>query len=162
MNSFSEMPADSRVWVYQSSREFEQHEVERITEEANKFTASWASHEVPLKAAFELRHKHFLIFMVDEKQCSASGCSIDKSVHFVKNVEMEYQVRLFDRMSVAYAKEGKIYICNYTSLETLFESGEIDGDTIVYNNMVSDKFGLENNWEIPIKESWHTKSLENA
>ena len=47
----------------------------------------------------------FLVVFVDEKIAQASGCSIDKSVHFVKQLEDEFHINFFDRTLIAY-KEG--------------------------------------------------------
>jgi hypothetical protein len=36
----------------------------------------------------------------------------------------------------------------------------VSDKTIVFNNLINIKEELENNWEIPITESWHNRFLK--
>ena len=47
-----------------------------------------------------LYKNRFLILAVDESQASASGCSIDSSVKFVKAMESELGTDFFNRMNL--------------------------------------------------------------
>src|SRR3954470_21026295 len=98
----SELPAHSRIWIYQTNRQLTDEETNSISEKTKKFLESWTAHDNALKAGFEIRYNRFLILMIDEKVAGASGCSIDKSVHFIQSLEKDYQVDFFDRMSFAF------------------------------------------------------------
>ena len=37
--------------------------------------------------------------------------------------------------------------------------GEVTTNTIVYNNTITTKEDLDNNWEVAAKESWHNQLL---
>jgi hypothetical protein len=100
--TMTNLSPDSRVWIYQADRTLSGEEAEKITSEANTFVQDWSSHNRALKAKAELLHDRFLVLMVDESQAGASGCSIDKSVHFVEKVGSDFKVNFFNRMLFSY------------------------------------------------------------
>ena len=149
------LPAHSRIWIYQCSRELSNDEAEAIGAGTQQFLENWTSHNQALKASYELRYNRFLILMIDEKVAGAGGCSIDKSVHFVQALEKQYKVSFFDRLSFAYKIKDRVEVVSRPQFEDLISRGILNDDTIVFNNLVSTTKELESGWEIPLKESWH-------
>lgn len=160
MTHYSEMTADSRVWVYQSNREFSPVEIAEIRKKGELFVHEWTAHKQALKACFDVFYNWFIVLIVDEEQAKASGCSIDKSITFIKELEKEYQINLMDRLNICYIKNEKVTSCHISEFEPLIEKGEINGNTFVFNNLVRTKEDLECNWRIPLKESWHKKFVD--
>lgn len=160
MNSINNMPPDARVWVYQSNRALSDAEVTAIQHEGENFIAGWSAHGAALKASFEIRHNRFVIIAVDEKQALASGCSIDKSVHFIKALEQKFNLNFFDRMQVAYRKGNEILACSLNEFEKLAAQKQVDENTIVFNNMVTNKTAFDKEWEIPLKQGWQSRVLK--
>ena len=156
---YQQMSPDSRVWIYQSNRIFSEAESKEIQAKLNDFTASWAAHEKALTACASVIYERFLIILVDEQNHSASGCSIDASVHFIKGIQQEYQVSLFNRLLIAYQADDEIKTIDMAGFKNLAASGEITADTLVFNNMISKKKELENKWLVPVTESWHKQLL---
>jgi hypothetical protein len=146
---------NSRVWIYQADRILQAEEAAAIQQQLNTFTASWEAHGKSLAAIGEIRYNRFIILAVNEEQAGATGCSIDKSVALMKNIEQQYGINLFDRMQIAYQDGGEIKTCSKTDFKTLIASGEVDENTLVFNNLIQTHQELENNWEIPLKQSWH-------
>ena len=157
--TIQQMPPDARVWVYQSNRLLSDAEVSTITKAGADFIASWSAHGAALKASFDVLYNRFIVIAVDEKQALASGCSIDKSVRFVKELEQQFNLNLFDRMQVAYRKDDKIAACSLNEFEKLAAAHQVDENTIVFNNMVTTKAAFEKEWEVPVKESWQKRVL---
>jgi hypothetical protein len=147
----------SRVWIYQSDRELYDEQVKELQEILNNFTAEWTAHNHQLKAKAEIRYNRFLILVVDESQAGASGCSIDKSVNFMKKIEQQFGIHLFDRFNLAYREGEKVLSTPRHNFEELLKSGKINTDTIVFNNLVQDLQQLETKWEVPFKNSWHAQ-----
>ena len=145
----------SRVWVYQADKELTDIQASELRILLNKFAAEWTAHNNQLKAKAEVRYNRFLILIVDENQAGASGCSIDKSVNFMKQVEQQYGINLFDRFNMAYREGEKVLSAPREEFEELLRSGKINSQTIVFNNLVQDLQQLENKWEVPFKDSWH-------
>ena len=157
---FTSMPSHSRVWVYQSDREFTADEIKKIEASLNSFLDNWTAHDKALLASSEIRYNRFIIVMIDEKQAAATGCSIDKSIHFVQQLEKEMNLSLMNRMLFAYKEGEKVLVLKRDAFEEKYEKGEINAETIVFNNLVQSKAELDSKWEIPLKDSWHKALLE--
>jgi hypothetical protein len=149
------MPGDSIVWIYQSSREFTPDEEMKISSLIKNFTESWTAHDVGLRASFEIRYHLFIILMIDGKHASASGCSIDKSIHLIRKIENDFSVSLLDRQLFALKKGNNIQVLHRNKFDEMKESGMITSDTIVFNNLVQTREELKTKWELPFRESWH-------
>ena len=145
----------SRVWIYQADRALNPDEVEQVQQKLNRFTSQWLAHGHELLAYSEIRYNQFIILSVDEQQAGATGCSIDKSVKLMLELEKEYNINLFDRFQLAYRDGDKIETINREDFQNLIHAGKIGAETIVFNNLVSTRKALETNWEIQMKDSWH-------
>jgi hypothetical protein len=152
---------NSRVWVYQVNRKLSDNEVEEIKVLLNNFTTGWTAHNNQLKAKAEIRYNRFLILIVDENQAGASGCSIDKSVHFMQQLETKFNNNLFDRFNLAYREGNEILSAPRHDFEELLKQGSINTNTIVFNNMVQNLTELNSKWEVPFKDSWHIQLFGN-
>ena len=146
---------NSRVWVYQSDKQLNDADVIKLQIMLDNFTTSWTAHNNQLKAKAEIRYNRFIILIVDESQAGASGCSIDKSVRFMKDIEEQFGINLFDRFNLAYRSDEQIISVPRHTFEELISNKTIDANTIVFNNMVQNLTELENKWEVPFKDSWH-------
>ncbi|MFC3196366.1 ABC transporter ATPase [Parapedobacter deserti] len=146
-----------RVWIYQADRELTVAEGKQILDKLERFTSQWKAHGTPLSAKAEVRYDRFVILMVDDAVAPPSGCSIDKSVHLLKEIEAETGLNLFDRMQVAYRGPEGIKVVSRNEFERLIASGEVTEDTIVFNNLVASYPELESHWEVPLRESWHAR-----
>jgi len=159
MYSYSDLPFDARVWIYQSNRKLSKNEISDITRKGREFIQNWTSHGSSLKAAIELFYDHFVVVFVDEKQAAASGCSIDKSFQFIKELEVDYEIILLDRTIVAYRENDEIISCRIDEFEKLIKQGEVDENTIVFNNLVDTRKDFDTRWEVLLKDSWHRHLL---
>jgi hypothetical protein len=159
METIKNMPENARVWVYQSNRLLSEAEVSEAKQAGIHFLTDWSAHGASLKASFDILYNRFIVIAVDEQQAMASGCSIDKSVKFVKELEGQFGLNLFDRLQVAYRKENEILVSHLSEFEKLAQQGVINELTIVFNNMVSTKAAFDKEWEVPVKESWQKRVL---
>lgn len=148
---------DSRIWIYQSNRVFNEAEVAHIQQKLNEFTSQWLAHGHKLAALGEVRFNQFIILSVDEMQAGATGCSIDKSVKLIQEIEQKLSLNLFDRFRIAYRDGEDIISCNRQEFEELIKAGKVNEQTLVFNNLISTRKELETNWQVPLKSSWHSK-----
>ena len=143
-----------KVWIYQGNRNLTETEVENIRREGEEFVEKWAAHKKALTATFDVLYSRFLVIKVDESLVSASGCSIDESVRFVKALEAKYNLSLFDRMQMAYLADGEtIESATLQEISNLFKSGKLKDDTLVFNNLVQDSIQMNQSWKIPFAQS---------
>lgn len=157
---YNTLPENSRVWIYQSDREFSQEEKEIITEEAGKFIEAWTRHGDHLKGGFEIKYNQFLILAVDESFANVSGCSIDASVRFVQKLENVISADLMNKLNVSFKEEQNINIVSLSAFQNFVKAEKITSETIVFNNMVQTKGELRKRWEVPAKDSWHQRFLD--
>jgi len=146
---------NSRVWVYQSDKQLNDADVIKLQIMLDNFTTGWTAHNNQLKAKAEIRYNRFIVLIVDENQAGASGCSIDKSVRFMKDIEQQFGINLFDRFNLAYRSDEEILSVPRHTFEGLISNKTIGTNTIVFNNMVQNLTELETKWEVPFKDSWH-------
>ena len=152
---FPEMPETSKIWIYQANRPMTDEEVVLISKKASDFTLGWESHGSKLKANFTVLYTFFIVFSVDENQHEASGCSIDKSVHFVKELEVLTGIRFFDRTNIAYLNnDNSPYLTPLSNIKTALELGYINNKTLIFNNLIDDLGKFRTDWLIPADSSW--------
>ncbi|MGJ8759906.1 MULTISPECIES: ABC transporter ATPase [unclassified Polaribacter] len=156
---YKNLPNNSRVWIYQSNREFTENEINFISEKAEDFINQWTRHGDDLKGSFTIKYNQFLVLAVDESFNNVSGCSIDSSVRFIKELENELQLDLMDKLNVTFKDNDNINLVKLFDFQKFAEENKVTADTIVFNNMVATKEDFENNWEIPAKDSWHKRFL---
>ena len=131
--NWKDLDNESRVWVYQSNRKLTAEEVKEIKLNGNQFIANWAAHGKALNAAFEVFYDRFLVLFVDEVQAQASGCSIDSSVHFIKQIENDFNLDLFNRMQVCFREGEVIKSLPLNDFKYRLEMKEISEEVIVFN-----------------------------
>lgn len=145
MIPFEQLDDHAKVWSYQADRLLTDTEVQWINEQLTPFLEEWAAHGTKLKAYGEVVNNAHLLLAVDESAHNASGCSIDTSVRFIKQLEKELQVSFFNRLKMLTFLDGQFSYVNYADLTTL------PAETIVYNNTISSVGEFKQLWKSPIK-----------
>ncbi len=149
----------SRVWIYQANRIFSLSEAIEIEDLLEQFTAEWHTHGTPVKGYANLFFGRFIVLMADETNAGVSGCSTDSSVRLIKQIESKFSVTLFDRQLLAFLTKDTIQLLPLPQVQYAVNNHFIDADTIYFNNLVQTKEELENNWMIPLKNSWLAKRV---
>ena len=155
----SSFDQDSKVWIYQSDRIFNQIELVSIQDKLNAFVASWTSHGAKVKGFATIYADAFIIIMADEKQTGVSGCSTDSSVRTIKEIEAAHQLNLFDRLNCCFLIDEKIISIHLSKIQQAFNSKVINENSLYFNNTVLTKKQLLENWMLPLKESWLNNKL---
>ncbi|SDS56948.1 hypothetical protein SAMN04487764_2522 [Gillisia sp. Hel1_33_143] len=157
---FKELSDSSRVWIYQANRSFSEQELQEITTKLEDFISQWTAHGANLKASFEIRYKRFIILALDQELNAATGCSIDASVHFIQKLEQDYSVDLLDKMNVSYKQGEHVAYKNLIDFRKMAKDKAVSPNTIVFNNLVTNKSEYLTDWEVPASESWHNRFLK--
>ena len=151
---YSEIANSSRVWVYQSDRSLSDKEVVLIQQKQLAFCKDWKAHQAHLKSSYKMLHNRFIILLVDEQEQNASGCSIDSSVKVIKEIESEFGIDLFNRTQIAFEQNEEIVTLSISEFKKVVQT-----DTVVFNNLVTTKSDLEENWKTVASNSWHARFL---
>lgn len=157
MKTIKEMNEGSRVWIYQADRYLLPNEVDHIKAKGNAFINSWSSHGATMDATIDVQHNRILIIAADEEQAQASGCGIDKSVRFVKDLGESLRVDFFQRTQVLYKDNGILSEKPINEFWAMRKAGIITDETIVLDNTIKTVGELKSNWEVPFKNSWHNE-----
>ena len=156
----SDFHPDSRVWIYQSDRQFTEPEQIEIDELLQQFTNSWTSHGAKVKGFGKLFYNQFIILMADETASGVSGCSTDSSVRLIKEIEIKYKADLFNRQNLAFFNGENIIQIPLSKLNEAISSSLINNEAYYFNNVVLSKKELENKWIVPLKNSWLQNKIQ--
>ncbi|MFN6037489.1 MAG: ABC transporter ATPase [Bacteroidota bacterium] len=149
----------NRVWIYASLTPFSDEVESSIHNELDLFLKEWKAHGITLSASSEILFHHLIVIKADEAEAMASGCSIDKQVQLMKELGKNYNLDFFNRLLIAYEKEGGFFIFPSAQTKSLLEKGDILADTLVFDLSVSTEEQFKNNFRIPLKDSWLSKYL---
>lgn len=158
--TFDKISDESRIWIFQSNRLIPDLDIESLKKQIDIFLSSWTSHGNQLMVASKIKYNLFIIIALDQSRSTASGCSIDKLVSFIKNIENEYQISLLDRLDISFRDKNKISVLRLDDFKRKILEKKINNDTIVFNNLINLKSDLTDNWEIPLNRSWHQKFIK--
>lgn len=157
---FAELPEDARIWIYQANRPFTEDEIAVVKEDLDTFLKQWTAHGAHLKAGYDLPYRRFIVIGLDQQQASASGCSIDASVRFIQDLEKKFEVELLDKMNVTFRQGEFIAYKPLKDFRKMASQRSVSKNTVVFNNLVTNKEEYENHWEVPASESWHARFIK--
>lgn len=151
---FDEIDFNARVWVYQANRNLTADEVGTVTETLKAALEGWQAHQQDLLASGKVFLNRFVVLAVDESQELPSGCSIDKSVHWLQEIGTRLGIDFFDR-SVAYLDEmGHIQTLTLPQIKSAVAAEQLTPDTTVFDNLVATKAQWMSRWKVRAGDTW--------
>ena len=102
-------PEHSRIWIYQADRILSKTEQSWIMEQLEIFVPTWANHGKQLSSTAFITNDCQILLVVNEAMIGASGCSIDTSVRFIKQIGSELGVDFFNRF-LTYLVDERTFI----------------------------------------------------
>jgi len=154
---FDKISSHSPIWIFQCNKMLDSSLISQIEFDVKNFLNNWTSHNLEMKSSYKILHDLFLVISVENNFSNPSGCSIDKLINFVKNINQIYNIDFLNRLNVSFRHENKIKVVELIEFKNLILNGIIDSDTIVFNNMIHTKAELNENWETKVSESWYKK-----
>lgn len=158
-HEYKTFPDNSKVWIFQSSRPFDDDDVNFIKVRVDEFIENWESHGNLLKADFDVLHNLFIAVFVDEQSDRMCGSAQDRLVRLMKELESELEVELLNRMNLSYLKGNIAKVATMNDFPKLLNDGEINENTIVFDNTITTKEVFDKKWKLPLKESWHKQLI---
>lgn len=153
--SFEQIPSSARIWIYQANRTITDNELNEIENTLKPAVSQWAAHGASLLASVKVLHNRFVVIALDENQNEASGCSIDASTRWFKDLSNRLNNDFFDR-SQAYLDGDEIKTFSIFQAKKAIESGLISPDTIVFvnNNNLHTLADLSSQWKVKAAETY--------
>ena len=146
-------PPLTRVWVYQSSRPFQEKELAEVTEQLYQFYAQWMSHNRPVSGWAGVLFNQMIVVMADDLADRLCGSAVDHSIRVMKSLERQYGVSLLDRMTLGFLAGGKVELLPMAQVPHALAMGKIDANTPFFNNAISTYAELDDRWLIPVRDS---------
>jgi hypothetical protein len=157
---FNSLPDNSKIWIYQSNRKFYPQELDAIENKIETFLNQWTNNNESIQASYEIKYDRFILFAVDTTNNALSLNAIDQSVSFIIELQGIYSVELLDKLNVCFKQGEHVQYKDLKTFQKLAKSKSVSSKTIVFNNLINTKEELDNNWEIPITESWHNRFIK--
>jgi hypothetical protein len=157
---FEQMPDSAKIWIYASNRPLTIPEQSDIQQLGEAFVETWTAHQQQLKASFIILHNVFLLLAIDERYNEVSGCGIDKSIHFIQEVDKKYSLNLFDRLQIELWQNTDVIMTNKQKLSVMFQEGVVNEQSIVFNKTITAKKELDASFMIPLGLSWVYRSIQ--
>lgn len=144
----------SRVWIFTCDKALNESEQTSIQMDIDAFCAQWDSHGATLKAAGFILFSRVLLLVVDESVHSISGCSVDKSVAFIKRLEVKYEISLFDRLLHSAFVSNQWQTASIASWSIKLKSNEINMDTIFVDTLVNNLQDMQHHLTKKLGDFW--------
>ena len=151
---FDTLPKNARVWLYQANRTLTQQEQIEINKFLSDFLENWTAHQQILKASVKILNNFFVIIALDEGYRAASGCSIDKQVHCLKQIEGKWGISLLDHSQIAYVSENTIHLVNFKEVKSAIGENKITPQTLIVNKNIATISDLQSSLFLPAQETW--------
>lgn len=154
---FKDMPETSKIWIYQSSREITKSEEVQIKTDIENFVNNWTAHSEKLAASFQIKYHYFIIISVDISVNDTTGCSQDALFREIQSIEKRYDLSLLDREKMAFFIDKKVQIMPLNEIKSHIKNGNINTQSIFFNNLSPFLGDLNDKWMISAGETWLKK-----
>lgn len=151
---FNQLSDEARIWVYQASRLLQDKEQTAILQKTQVFLETWASHGNSLQCSGAIYYDQFLVMAVEEKFQNATGCAIDASTQFIRELEEDFQISLLDRTQVAFRHHKTNLLIPLDQLKATIQQGTVLADMLTFDNTITQKKALTDRWLVRAGESW--------
>jgi hypothetical protein len=156
---YSLITEGAKVWVYPSSRKFYPNEIDGVENKVKAFIESWKSDDENFKASYKILYNRFIILFADNENSSLSNSDVDASVSFILKLQQEHEVELLDKMNACFKQGEFVQYKDLKDFKKLIKNKALTAKSIVFDNLITSKIDFDNNWEIPLEESWYNRYL---
>lgn len=154
---------DSKIYVYQSKRDFEPEEAESIEHELDRFVAGWNRKPNVDFADYSLFENHFIIIAVVRNRNSDIDCSLDTPANnVIRKLDKTLDLGLVRPMQISYRTDGKIHTVSLSAFRQLLSESEVGEDVTVFHTGVYSLDEFDRSWELPLNRSWVSGMLKAA
>jgi hypothetical protein len=156
--SFDSLPDDARVWVFGAANEIPAPKSEPLLAAVDAFLDQWNAHGAPLTCGREWRDDRFLAVGVDQSSAGASGCSIDGLFRTLARLEPVLGTTMLGGGRVYYRdSDGRVSVTTRAAFNQLVLDGRIGPDTPVFDTAVTTASAWRQEFERPMRDSWHAQ-----
>jgi len=107
-----------RVLVFIGARPLDATEIQWANEQLSSFTATWQTHGKAMNATGFVFEKHAIVIVANEEGVQASGCSMDKINHLVRQMGSELGIDFFARMNTLVKENEQWELAKFDPTES--------------------------------------------
>ncbi|HUH73806.1 MAG TPA: hypothetical protein VLZ75_05305 [Chitinophagales bacterium] len=156
---FEEMPDHAKVWLYPSVDYFEDGIKSDIENEIKTFVTEWLSHQREVKGSSKIFADGIICLAADQTDFEVSGCSIDSSYRFIRDLEEKYKLLLFERDLIFFKNAyGGVILIKICDIDMSINNGVLTEDTPIFNLQAQNVGQLKDPW-IPIKDTPYSRFM---
>jgi len=156
---YSSITEEAKVWVYPSSRKFYTNEIEGLEKKIKTFLENWKSDDENFKTSYQFLYNRFIVLFAEDQNSVLTNSDVDASVSFILGLQQEYEVELLDKMNACFKQGEFVQYKELKDFKKLIKNKAITAKSIIFDNLITTKVDFDNNWEIPIEESWYNRYL---
>lgn len=154
-SSFSDK---AHVWFYFAPGTLSNIQIEQFEFQRNEFLRSWNTHGKPNAGDVFLLERRLIIIVGENGVEGISGCSIDKSVAWIKSLSLEWGMDLMDRNWVMFEKlPGVIEFSRLNLFWALRKAHEVTDDSLIFDTSLQTLGQLRREFKKPFSQSWHAR-----
>ncbi len=151
---YAEIPEDSKVWIYPSSRKFYQNEIEDLESKIKTFLSDWKQDGQAIESSFVLKYNRFIVVFTSSNTPVLTN-SVNELVAFIIGLQNEYSIELLDKMNACFKQGEHVQYKDLKAFKQLIKDKGVNKNTIVFDNLITTKSEFEEYWEVPAHESWY-------
>ena len=152
------MSPNSRVWIYQSRESIPQDIIPHVQLDIDQFCQQWLSHGSQVTGQGNVFFDHFIVLIADA-QSHVSGCSIDSSVAFIRQIESKYGLNLFNRTDVNVFENETVVTYDLNEFRQQLQQGNLTGQSMVFDHTIQTLQELQSSWIKPVAQTWMKRFL---
>ena len=152
---FNQLPENSRLWIYGSSRTINEEDKVKIHKIIFPFLQNWQHHGKTLSCSYTILNNHFLIVGLDETINPTGGCSMDGLKNIILKIDNNFNFNFFERLNVFLFLKNEV---KCISSKDLNQITDVDQNSLIFNLNIEKKQDI-NDWLIPIRDSWCKRFL---
>lgn len=157
---FNTIPNYCKLWVFPSSRKFYPQEIADLQQRIEAFLTNWTNEGNPIECSYSLKYDRFIVITANDAEISLTLKAHDDLTAFILGLEAIYNIVLLDKINVCYKQGAFVQYKDLIAFKKMMKNNGVSKKTTVFDNMITTKEELENDWEINIMDSWLGRLLK--
>ncbi|MBM77159.1 MAG: hypothetical protein CL846_01635 [Crocinitomicaceae bacterium] len=133
---FPEFNTKAKVWLYISSKFLDDNAQQIIFDAFSVFKDTWKSHGDKVNGDLLFMDNYVLVIGANVLDDSMCGRAVDSQVRFIKEMEEKTGFSFMNRQNICLKHSNEINVVPFSNLKSLFDKGQLDKNTLVYNSMI--------------------------
>jgi hypothetical protein len=158
LKSFEKLSENSSIWIFQAERILTEPEKSFISNSLASFIANWDSHGSSVCGSFLIHSDRFIIVASENANDFVSGCSKDKLVHTIQNLEKELVISLMDR-NIVYIDGNNIESGTLKKIKNMLSDQILTPETLIFDTSIQYKALLSSHFVVPLSNSFLQKFI---